>query len=74
MAPALAFPHCFYCPITMDRGTTKCVVAWPEDSGSKMHLLKGLGVGEHGVCVRACMHICARTHVQCVCVGVHMCL
>ncbi|XP_024621268.1 substance-K receptor [Neophocaena asiaeorientalis asiaeorientalis] len=27
VALALAFPHCFYCPITMDRGATKCVVA-----------------------------------------------
>ncbi|XP_033697597.1 LOW QUALITY PROTEIN: substance-K receptor [Tursiops truncatus] len=44
VAPALAFPHCFYCPITMDRGTTKCVVAWPEDSGGKMHLLYHLEV------------------------------
>uniref|UniRef100_A0A8C9CS53 Substance-K receptor n=2 Tax=Phocoena sinus TaxID=42100 RepID=A0A8C9CS53_PHOSS len=27
VALALAFPHCFYRPITMDRGATKCVVA-----------------------------------------------
>ncbi|TKC51619.1 hypothetical protein EI555_008935 [Monodon monoceros] len=44
VALALAFPYCFYCPITMDRGATKCVVAWPEDSGGKMHLLYHLVV------------------------------
>lgn len=39
VALALAFPQCFYSTITMDEGATKCVVAWPEDSGGKMLLL-----------------------------------
>lgn len=39
VALALAFPQCFYSTITMDQGATKCVVAWPEDSGGKMLLL-----------------------------------
>lgn len=39
VALALAFPQCFYSTITMDQGATKCVVAWPEDSGGKTLLL-----------------------------------
>uniref|UniRef100_A0A4W2HXF8 Substance-K receptor n=1 Tax=Bos indicus x Bos taurus TaxID=30522 RepID=A0A4W2HXF8_BOBOX len=39
VALALAFPQCFYSTITTDEGATKCVVAWPEDSGGKMLLL-----------------------------------
>nr|XP_025140437.1 substance-K receptor isoform X6 [Bubalus bubalis] len=44
VALALAFPQCFYSTITMDEGATKCVVAWPEDSGGKMLLLYHLVV------------------------------
>ncbi|XP_069913094.1 substance-K receptor isoform X1 [Oryctolagus cuniculus] len=44
VALALAFPQCFYSTITMDQGATKCVVAWPEDSGGKMLLLYHLTV------------------------------
>ncbi|XP_061037400.1 LOW QUALITY PROTEIN: substance-K receptor [Eubalaena glacialis] len=44
VALALAFPQGFYSTITMDRGATKRVVAWPEDSGGKMHLLYHLAV------------------------------
>ncbi|XP_008826031.1 substance-K receptor [Nannospalax galili] len=39
VALALAFPQCFYSTITVDQGATKCVVAWPKDSGGKMLLL-----------------------------------
>ncbi|EPY83754.1 substance-K receptor [Camelus ferus] len=44
VALALAFPQCFYSTITMDQGATKCVVAWPEDSGGKTLLLYHLAV------------------------------
>uniref|UniRef100_A0A8C0E494 Substance-K receptor n=1 Tax=Balaenoptera musculus TaxID=9771 RepID=A0A8C0E494_BALMU len=44
VALALAFPQGFYSTITMDQGATKRVVAWPEDSGGKMHLLYHLAV------------------------------
>uniref|UniRef100_A0A8C8Z1U3 Substance-K receptor n=1 Tax=Prolemur simus TaxID=1328070 RepID=A0A8C8Z1U3_PROSS len=44
VALALAFPQCFYSTITTDQGATKCVVAWPEDSGGKMLLLYHLVV------------------------------
>ncbi|XP_059755672.1 substance-K receptor [Balaenoptera ricei] len=44
VALALTFPQCFYSTITMDQGATKRVVAWPEDSGGKMHLLYHLAV------------------------------
>ncbi|XP_012514212.1 PREDICTED: substance-K receptor isoform X2 [Propithecus coquereli] len=44
VALALAFPQCFYSTITMDQGATKCVVAWPEDSGGKTLLLYHLVV------------------------------
>ncbi|XP_042096802.1 substance-K receptor isoform X3 [Ovis aries] len=44
VALALAFPQCFYSTITMDEGATKCVVAWPEDSGGKTLLLYHLVV------------------------------
>ncbi|KAG8507388.1 Substance-K receptor [Galemys pyrenaicus] len=39
VALALAFPQCFYSTITVDEGATKCLVAWPEDSGGKKLLL-----------------------------------
>ncbi|XP_037353425.1 substance-K receptor [Talpa occidentalis] len=39
VALALAFPQCFYSAITVDRGATKCLVDWPEDSGGKKLLL-----------------------------------
>ena len=39
VALALASPQCFYSTVTMDQGATKCVVAWPEDSGGKTLLL-----------------------------------
>nr|XP_020769462.1 substance-K receptor [Odocoileus virginianus texanus] len=42
VALALAFPQCFYSTVTTDEGATKCVVAWPEDSGGKMLLFKCL--------------------------------
>uniref|UniRef100_A0A2K5JVZ5 Substance-K receptor n=1 Tax=Colobus angolensis palliatus TaxID=336983 RepID=A0A2K5JVZ5_COLAP len=35
VALALASPQCFYSTVIMDQGATKCVVAWPEDSGGK---------------------------------------
>nr|XP_039333875.1 substance-K receptor isoform X2 [Saimiri boliviensis boliviensis] len=44
VALALASPQCFYSTITMDQGATKCVVAWPEDSGGKTLLLYHLVV------------------------------
>ncbi|XP_042552440.1 substance-K receptor [Dipodomys spectabilis] len=44
VALALAFPQCFYSTITVDQGATKCVVAWPEDSGGKTLLLYHLVV------------------------------
>ncbi|KAJ8794979.1 hypothetical protein J1605_018566 [Eschrichtius robustus] len=44
VALALAFPQGFYSTITTDQGATKRVVAWPEDSGGKMHLLYHLAV------------------------------
>ncbi|KAF4018876.1 hypothetical protein G4228_010802 [Cervus hanglu yarkandensis] len=44
VALALAFPQCFYSTVTTDEGATKCVVAWPEDSGGKMLLLYHLVV------------------------------
>ncbi|XP_045425279.1 substance-K receptor isoform X1 [Lemur catta] len=44
VALALAFPQCFYSTITTDQGATKCVVAWPEDSGGKTLLLYHLVV------------------------------
>ncbi|XP_004624417.1 substance-K receptor [Octodon degus] len=44
VALALAFPQCFYSAITEDEGATKCVVAWPEDTGGKSLLLYHLVV------------------------------
>ncbi|EHB03046.1 Substance-K receptor [Heterocephalus glaber] len=44
VALALAFPQCFYSTITVDQGATKCMVAWPEDSGGKSLLLYHLAV------------------------------
>ncbi|XP_003903896.1 substance-K receptor [Papio anubis] len=44
VALALASPQCFYSTVTMDQGATKCVVAWPEDSGGKTLLLYHLVV------------------------------
>ncbi|XP_010604277.1 substance-K receptor [Fukomys damarensis] len=44
VALALAFPQCFYSTITVDQGATKCVVAWPENSGGKSLLLYHLAV------------------------------
>uniref|UniRef100_A0A8C5LH28 Substance-K receptor n=1 Tax=Jaculus jaculus TaxID=51337 RepID=A0A8C5LH28_JACJA len=44
VALALAFPQCFHSTITVDQGATKCVVAWPDDSGSKTVLLYHLVV------------------------------
>ncbi|NWW79811.1 NK2R protein, partial [Climacteris rufus] len=35
VAFGLAFPQCFYAEIMTDNGTTKCVVVWPDDVGSK---------------------------------------
>ncbi|NWR18815.1 NK2R protein, partial [Emberiza fucata] len=35
VAFGLAFPQCFYAEITMDNGTMKCIVVWPDDVGSK---------------------------------------
>ncbi|KAF1506682.1 Substance-K receptor, partial [Eudyptula minor novaehollandiae] len=35
VAFGLAFPQCFYAEIMMDNGTTKCIVVWPDDIGSK---------------------------------------
>ncbi|NWS54720.1 NK2R protein, partial [Chunga burmeisteri] len=35
VAFALAFPQCFYAEIMTDNGTTKCIVVWPDDVGSK---------------------------------------
>ncbi|KAM6184836.1 substance-K receptor [Rhynchocyon petersi] len=44
VALALAFPQCFYSTITMEQGATKCVVAWPGDSGGMTRLLYHLSV------------------------------
>ncbi|XP_053167444.1 substance-K receptor [Hemicordylus capensis] len=38
VAFGLAFPQFFYAQIVIDHGTTKCVVAWPDDVDQK-HLL-----------------------------------
>uniref|UniRef100_A0A8C9NVV2 Tachykinin receptor 2 n=1 Tax=Serinus canaria TaxID=9135 RepID=A0A8C9NVV2_SERCA len=38
VAFGLAFPQCFYAEITLDNGTMKCIVVWPDDVGSKYHL------------------------------------
>uniref|UniRef100_A0A8C4UHK1 Substance-K receptor n=1 Tax=Falco tinnunculus TaxID=100819 RepID=A0A8C4UHK1_FALTI len=35
VAFGLAFPQCFYAEIMTDNGTTKCIVVWPDDVGSK---------------------------------------
>ncbi|NXO03204.1 NK2R protein, partial [Rhinopomastus cyanomelas] len=35
VAFGLAFPRCSYPEITMDDGTMRCVVVWPDDTGSK---------------------------------------
>ncbi|XP_031410238.1 substance-K receptor isoform X3 [Meleagris gallopavo] len=44
VAFGLAFPQCFYAEIMMDNGTTKCIVVWPDDVGSKHQLTYHIAV------------------------------
>ncbi|XP_075389546.1 substance-K receptor [Tenrec ecaudatus] len=44
VALVLASPQCFYSTITVVQGATKCVVAWPGDTGGMTRLLYHLAV------------------------------
>uniref|UniRef100_A0A8B9SIU2 Substance-K receptor n=1 Tax=Anas platyrhynchos TaxID=8839 RepID=A0A8B9SIU2_ANAPL len=44
VAFGLAFPQCFYAEILTDNGTTKCIVVWPDDVGSKHQLTYHIAV------------------------------
>nr|XP_041573095.1 substance-K receptor isoform X3 [Taeniopygia guttata] len=44
VAFGLAFPQCFYAEITVDNGTMKCIVVWPDDVGSKHQLAYHIAV------------------------------
>ncbi|XP_035186093.1 substance-K receptor isoform X1 [Oxyura jamaicensis] len=44
VAFGLAFPQCFYAEILTDNGTTKCIVVWPDDVGSKHQLAYHIAV------------------------------
>ncbi|XP_021562175.1 substance-K receptor [Carlito syrichta] len=75
VALALAFPQCFYSNVIMDEGATKCVVAWPKDSGGKTLLMAHAAPTCVCVCLCRCVgmfaDVCARRHaLGNACVGV----